>query len=240
MESNNGLKGKVVLITGPAGNLGSAVVDRFYKNSSSLVLLDYREDRLNNIFPQLGNSPDHLLISAIDLTDYSLVESAVTQAIDHFGRIDILIHTAGGFRMGEKVHEISEEAWDQLMDLNVRTLLNISKAVIPHMISKNAGKIVTIGARPALSGKAKMGSYSVAKTAVLRLTESMSAELKSQGININCILPGTIDTPGNRKAMPDADTSKWVSPDSLAEVIAFLSSEAAKDIHGAAIPVYGA
>lgn len=240
MESNFELNGKVVLITGPAGNLGSSVVDRFFTKGASLVLLDYREDRLNNIYPQLGNSPDHLLISAIDLTDYSLVESAVTKAIDQFGRIDILIHTAGGFRMGEKVHEISEESWDQLMDLNVRTLLNISKAVIPHMISKNAGKIVTIGARPSLSGKAKMGSYSVAKTAVLRLTESMSAELKSQGINVNCVLPGTIDTPGNRKAMPDADTSKWVSPDSLAEVIAFLSSEAAKDIHGAAIPVYGA
>ncbi len=240
MESNFELNGKVVLITGPAGNLGSSVVDRFFTKGASLVLLDYREDRLNNIYPQLGNSPDHLLISAIDLTDYSLVESAVTKAIDQFGRIDILIHTAGGFRMGEKVHEISEESWDQLMDLNVRTLLNISKAIIPYMISKNAGKIVTIGARPSLSGKAKMGSYSVAKTAVLRLTESMSAELKSQGINVNCVLPGTIDTPGNRKAMPDADTSKWVSPDSLAEVIAFLSSEAAKDIHGAAIPVYGA
>ena len=240
MESNFEFNGKVVLITGPAGNLGSAVVGSFISKGASLVLLDHREDRLNNIFPQLGNSPDHLLISAIDLTEYSLVESAVTQAIEHFGQIDILIHTAGGFRMGEKVHEISEESWDQLMSLNVRTLLNISKAVIPHMISKNAGKIVTIGARPALSGKAKMGSYSAAKTAVLRLTESMSAELKSQGINVNCVLPGTINTPDNRKAMPDADTSKWVSLDSLAEVIIFLSSKAAKDIHGAAIPVYGA
>ena len=126
------------------------------------------------------------------------------------------------------------------MDLNVRTLLNISKAVVPHMLEKKTGKIISIGARHALSGKARMGSYSASKSAVLRLTESMAAELKSQGINVNCVLPGTIDTPENRKAMPDADTSKWVSPDSLAGIILFLTSDAARDINGAAIPVYGA
>lgn len=236
LEFNN----KVVLITGPAGNLGSAVVDGFLTQGASLVLLDNREDRINSRYPQLSNSPDHLLLTSIDLTDSSQVVAAVNQAVDHFNRIDILIHTAGGFRMGEKVHETTEATWQGMMDLNVKTMLNISKAVIPHMLKEKTGKIITIGARPALSGKAKMGSYSVAKSAVLRLTESISAELKSQGINANCVLPGTIDTPENRKSMPGADTSKWVSPDSLAGVIQFLVSEAARDIHGAAIPVYGA
>lgn len=233
-------KDKVVLITGPAGNLGSAVVKRFTAEGSSLVLLDHHEDRLNNLYTQLENSPDHLLISSIDLTDALKVSSAVSKAVDHFGRIDILVHTAGGFRMGEKVHETTDKTWDVMMDLNVRTLLNISKAVVPFMLEKKSGKIISIGARNALSGKARMGSYSASKSAVLRLTESMAAELKSQGINVNCVLPGTIDTPENRKAMPDADTSKWVSPDSLAGIILFLTSDAARDINGAAIPVYGA
>ncbi len=237
MVSN--FKGKVVLITGPAGNLGSALVKRFTAEGSSLILLDHREDRLKNLYPLLENTPDHLLISSIDLTDASTVSSAVSKGVDHFGRIDILIHTAGGFRMGEKVHETTEKTWDVMMDLNVRTLLNITRAVVPPMLENKSGKIVSIGARPALSGKARMGSYSAAKSAVLRLTESMSAELKSQGINVNCVLPGTIDTPENRKAIPDADTSRWVSPDSLAEVILFLASDGARDIHGAAIPVYG-
>jgi NADP-dependent 3-hydroxy acid dehydrogenase YdfG len=168
-------KGKVVLITGPAGNLGSAVVKGFTAEGSSLILLDNHEDRLKNLYPQLENSPDHLLISSVDLTDPSKVSSAVSKAVDHFGRIDILVHTAGGFRMGEKVHETTDKTWDVMVDLNVRTLLNISRAVVPPMLEKNSGKIISIGARPALSGKARRGSYSAAKSAVLRLTESMAA-----------------------------------------------------------------
>ncbi len=231
---------KIALITGPAGNLGSAVVELFAAEEVSLILLDRHQDRLRNIYPLFENSKDHLLISSVDLTDASMVITAVQKAVDHFGRIDILVHTAGGFKMGEKVHETSGKTWDGMMNLNVRTLLNVTNAVVPLMLKHKNGKIITIGARPALAGKARMGSYSAAKTAVLRLTESMSAELKSQGINVNCVLPGTIDTPANREAMPDADSSKWVAPHSLAEVILFLSSEAARDIHGAAIPVYGA
>ncbi|MCJ7715283.1 MAG: SDR family oxidoreductase [Anaerolineales bacterium] len=238
MDSKNNKN--VVLITGPAGNLGSAVVERYIAEGACLVLVDHHPDRLRNIYPLLDNSKDHLLISSVDLTDSATVKTAVQKAVDHFGQIDILVHTAGGFKMGEKVHETTAKTWDGMMDLNVRTLLNISNAVVPQMVEQQNGKIITIGARPALAGKARMGAYSAAKAAVLRLTESMSAELKTQGINVNCVLPGTIDTPDNRSAMPDADHSKWVSPDSLAEVIIFLSSKAAIDIHGAAIPVYGA
>ncbi len=231
---------KVILVTGPAGNLGSAVVRKFQTENASLILLDHHPERVLKLYPELAGSPDHLLISGVDLRDYSLVDSAVSQALKKFNRIDCLIHTAGGFRMGEQVHQITPENWDFLMDINVKTLLNISKAVIPQMIKQNYGKVITIGARPALAGKARMGSYSAAKGAVLRLTESMAAELKSKGINVNCVLPGTIDTPENRQSMPDADRSGWVAPESLAEVISFLCSQSADDIHGAAIPVYGA
>lgn len=233
-------KQQVVLVTGPTGNLGSAVIDRFLLDQPHLILLDRHPDRLSGLYPELASSTDHKFIAGVDLTDGEAVQRAVDEGAKTFGCIDCLIHTAGGFEMGESVAEISADSWDFLMNLNVKTTLNISRAVIPYMVTQKAGKIVTIGARPAFQGKARMGAYSAAKAAVLRLTESMSAELKGQGINVNCLIPGTIDTPQNRQAMPAADTTRWVSPDSLAGVIHFLCSEAARDIHGAAIPVYGA
>jgi NAD(P)-dependent dehydrogenase (short-subunit alcohol dehydrogenase family) len=234
------LAGKVVLVTGSAGNLGSAVIRRFLSVGSHLLLLDRQPDRLPKIFPDLASSPEHYLANSVDLTVYSDVEMAVHEGLEKLGKIDCLIHTAGGFQMGEKVPDIEDDSWQQMLQINITSFLNISKAVIPPMATRQSGKVVTIGARPALAGKARMGAYSASKAGLLRLTESLSREYKKSGINVNCILPGTIDTPQNREAMPGADSSNWVSPDSLAEVILFLCSSAARDIHGAAIPVYGA
>jgi len=107
------------------------------------------------------------------------------------------------------------------------------------MLDQGSGKIIHTAARPGLEGAAGASAYSASKSAVIRLVESASAEVKQRGINVNCILPGTIDTPDNREAMPDADFSQWVNPESLADVILFLASDASRDIHGAAIPVYG-
>jgi NAD(P)-dependent dehydrogenase (short-subunit alcohol dehydrogenase family) len=145
----------------------------------------------------------------------------------------------GGFTMGDPVHKTAAETWHGMLDLNAGTLLNAVRAVVPAMIAQKSGRIITIGARPSWEGKPNMGAYSAAKAAVLRLTESMAAELKSKGITANCLIPGTIDTPENRQAMPDADTANWVQPSSLAEVILFLASDQAGDIRGAAVPVYG-
>jgi NAD(P)-dependent dehydrogenase (short-subunit alcohol dehydrogenase family) len=229
----------IVLITGPVGNLGSAVIQEFLPEDPHFILIDRTPDQLMDRFPDLASSSDHLLIPGVDLLDRQAVENAVNQGITSFGKIDCLIHTVGGFQMGETVGEISDDYWEFLMDLNVKTTLNITRAVIPHMIERNHGKIITIGARPAFQGKAKMGAYSASKAAVVRLTETISAELKMLGINVNSVIPGTIDTPQNRLALPKADHSRWVSPESLAGVIRFLCSSAARDIHGAAIPVYG-
>ena len=240
MQFKNDSNYQVVLITGPTGNLGAAVVQKFLAEGARLLLLDRAADRLTTTYPLLEEKPDHLLIPGVDLTDTAQVDSAIQLGKKTLGQIDCLVHTAGGFQMGEKVHEISMESWDHLMNLNLKTLLNITRAVIPTMIQQKKGKVVTIGARPALSGKARMGAYSVTKAGVVRLTEAMAAELKTEGINVNCVIPGTIDTPQNRQAMPNADRSRWITPDSLAEVIYFLCSQGAKDIHGAAIPVYGA
>jgi len=219
MHSTNQLPRKVILVTGPAGNLGTAVTKRFSKEPVSLVLVDRHPDRIRELYPELEASQDHLLHSNVDLTDPMAIQSAVDAALETFGHIDCLVHTTGGFKMGEQVHQISPENWEQMMDLNVKTLLNTTKAIIPAMIDQKSGIIITIGARPSLEGKKKMGSYSAAKAAVLRLTESIAAEGTSTGLRARCIIPGTIDTPDNRQAMPKADKSKWVKPEKIANTI---------------------
>jgi NAD(P)-dependent dehydrogenase (short-subunit alcohol dehydrogenase family) len=141
--------------------------------------------------------------------------------------------------MGEAVHETSDETWDFLFDLNARSLLHMSAAVVPAMIDQGGGKVVNVGAYAAQKGAARMGAYGAAKSVVIRLTESMSAELRDHNVNVNCVLPTVLDTPENRAAMPDADPSRWVAPADLAQVILFLASRRARAVHGAIVPVTG-
>ena len=141
--------------------------------------------------------------------------------------------------MGESVHDTSSDIWELMNDLNVKTLINSAAAVIPGMIARGSGKIVAIGANAALRGVPGMGSYCASKSTVMRLTESMSGELREKSINVNCVMPSIIDTPTNRDAMPDADPTLWVSTDDLATVIMFLCSKEARAIHGALVPVVG-
>jgi NAD(P)-dependent dehydrogenase (short-subunit alcohol dehydrogenase family) len=229
----------VVMVTGAAGNLGAAVARAFQLTGAKLVLVDRAPDRLPRLFPDLIDSPHHFLATSVDLTDADAVETMVDDTAKRFGRVDVLVNTAGGFRAGTPVHETPLETWDFMLNLNARTLFIASRAVIPHMLQQGSGRIVNVAARAALKGGAKMAAYSLSKSAVVRLTESMAAELKKDGINVNCVLPGTIDTPQNRQAMPNADHSRWVKPEAIADVILFLASDDARAVQGAAIPVYG-
>lgn len=227
---------RVVVITGAAGNLGRAVAAAFAAEAARLVLVDRDEGALQRAYP--GSDGEQLLAPA-DLLVRPSVQAMAARAVERFGRIDALCNLAGGFRMGEAVHETSDETWSRMMDLNVRTLLNAVAAVVPHMLARGSGAIVNVGAGAALRGGAHMGAYAASKSAVIRLTESQSAELRGSGINVNCVLPSIIDTPENRQAMPDADPSKWVAPDDLASVIRFLASPGVRAVHGAALPVSG-
>ncbi len=137
------------------------------------------------------------------------------------------------------MHGTSDEDWNFLFDINVRTMLHAVRAVVPRMVEGGGGKIITVGAHAALKGVAQMGTYCAAKSAVIRLTEAMAAELRENKINVNCVLPSIIDTPENRTAMPNADPTRWVAPEVLASTMVFLASEEAAAIHGAAIPVTG-
>jgi NAD(P)-dependent dehydrogenase (short-subunit alcohol dehydrogenase family) len=230
---------QVVMVGGAAGNLGRAVAQAFHAAGASLVLLDRSSDRLPGLFPELADSSEHLFIGSVDAMDADSVGQAVRTAQELHGRIDILANTIGGYRAGTPVHETPLRTLDFLLDLNARTAFTLSKAVVPMMLEQGSGKIVHTAARAALAGGAKSAAYSISKSAVVRLVESMAAELKHQGINVNCVLPGTIDTPQNREAMPSADHGRWVPPEAIADVVLFLASDAARAVNGAAIPVYG-
>lgn len=230
---------QVAMITGASGNLGGAAAWAFRAVGAKLVLVDRHEEVLESLFPDLVNDSDCLLSGCADLTDPDEVSPVVQAAVGHFGRIDILVNTVGGYRAGTPIYETSLDTWDFMINLNARSVFITTQCVLPFMIRQERGKIIHLAARPGLAGRANMSAYSASKAAVIRLTESAAAEVKDKGVNVNCILPGTIDTPANREATPAADFGKWVKPASLAEVILFLSSESARDIHGAAIPVYG-
>ncbi len=231
------LTNKVVLITGAAGNLGRAAAQAFWAAGAQLALADRNVEALTEAFAAWRGA--RCLLAEVDLFQETAVAQLVEQVIQQFGRIDVLVNVAGGFTMGPPVHETSTDTWEFMLNLNARSVFFMSRAVIPHMLAQGSGKIVNVAARAALEGKAKMAPYVVSKSAVIRLTESMAAELKDAGINVNCILPGTIDTPQNRAEMPKADFSKWVAPEALADVILFLASDAARAVTGAAVPVYG-
>ena len=232
MASNS----RTIVITGAAGNLGMAVAHVFANEGAQLVLLD-RAPIGEAALVKLA--PAQCLPIALDLCDAAQVAAAVEQALARFGRIDVLCNLTGGFAMGDAVHDIGDSTWDFLHDMNVRTLRNTSRAVVPQMLRQGGGKIVNVGAYSAQRGLAHMGAYTAAKSEVLRLTEAMAAELRAKNINVNCVLPSILDTPQNRTDMPDADPARWVSPHDLAQVIAFLASDAARAIHGAAVPVTG-
>jgi len=229
---------KVILITGAAGNLGEATARAFYNAGASLALVDNREDRLPQVFNDL-DSVRVFFIGGVDVTNETAVAGMATKAMKKYDRIDVLCNIAGGFKMGTAVQETPLSDWEFMLNLNAKSVFLVSRAIIPHMLAQGSGHIVSVAARAGLEGKAKMAPYIVSKSAVIRLTESMAAELKDAGITANCILPGTIDTPQNRAAMPKADFSKWVAPEALADVMLFLASDAARAVTGAAVPVYG-
>jgi NAD(P)-dependent dehydrogenase (short-subunit alcohol dehydrogenase family) len=232
----SGLEGRVVLVTGAAGALGRAVVEAFARAGAKCAALDIDQARLREAF---GADTVNSMTLAADLRDGAAIEGAVKKVTGAWGRIDALCNIAGGFQMGPPVHETTDAMWTHMMDLNAGSVLRVARAVVPVMLKQGGGKIVNIGAMGGVTGRPNMTAYSASKSAVIRLTEGMSAELRDKGVNVNCVLPSIIDTPANRADMPKANFAKWVAPAALADVIVFLASDAARAVHGAALPVVG-
>lgn len=231
-------RNKVVVITGAAGNLGRAVATAFAGLDARLALLDLNEQTLDAMIGDLPAGTDARGYP-INLLESSSVNEVMGRIAADLGGIDVLANIAGGFVMGPLTQDTEDKDWDFMMNLNARSVFYATRAAIPSMLDNEGGRIVNVSARAALSGRSRMGPYCASKAAVKTLTESLAAEYRFDNINVNCILPGTIDTPQNRESMPDANFSHWVPPAALADVVVFLASDAARCVTGAAVPVYG-
>ena len=215
-----------IVITGAAGTLGQATARIAKEKGAHTIGLDLVD---------VDSLPHIDSYYQVDL----LNRASTAACIDGIGKFDALMNIAGGFAMGLDVSEPSDEQWDWMFQINVQTLRNVMISAVPILKAQGRGKIVNVGALGALSGAGAMSAYCCAKSSVMRLTESLSEELKKDGINVNAVLPSIIDTPPNREAMPDADFNEWVAPHKLAQVICFLASDEASAVHGALLPVKG-
>src|SRR5436305_6454939 len=224
------MHGKTVIVTGASGALGKVVAAAALARGARVAGLDFAGSAA-------ANTADHIELGGVDLSDPAQASRAVEAVVARFGRLDVLINIAGAFSF-ETVAGGDSKTWQRLFAINLLTALHASRAAIPHLAASPAGRIVNIGAIGALQAGSGMGPYAASKAAVHRLTEALAAELKGK-VTVNAVLPSTIDTPANRNAMPNADFSKWVTAQELANVILFLASDEAAAVTGALIPVSG-
>ncbi|MBZ0299372.1 MAG: SDR family NAD(P)-dependent oxidoreductase [Anaerolineae bacterium] len=226
------MTGKVVMITGATGGLGSGVVQRFREAGASLALVARSAEEASALVSGAFGV-------GADVTDPASVQAAVDQIAAHYGRIDALVHTVGGYA-SSKTTDVDLAVWDKMMNLNARSVLVTAGTVANFMLKQQmSGSIVVVLARNALDGTKNHAAYSASKAAAQRILQSLSKELIDQGIRVNGVIPGTIDTPANRESTPNADFSRWVTPAQIAEVILFLTSEASSPINGDSLTVYG-
>jgi NAD(P)-dependent dehydrogenase (short-subunit alcohol dehydrogenase family) len=219
----------VVLITGANGGLGGAVVQGFLDSGATAIF------GVGGAWK--GDGPQDARLHRIDAD--LLRDSECRRVVDAAGPVDAMIHLLGGFAGGKPVSETADDVWDRMMNLNLRAAFQMFRAVLPAMTKASRGRIVAVGSRAAIEPMANFAAYSVSKAALVALIKSMALELKDTGVTANAVLPSVIDTPANRAAMPKADFSKWVRPESIARLLVWLASEAASDVTGAAIPIYG-
>lgn len=235
------LQGKIAIVTGATGGLGRVVAKRLVEKGVAVVTLYRADDKFSELIASLGELGSRLTGVKGDITSEQDVRELVQAAIERHGRVDMLLNIVGGYVGGTDVAETEEKEWDYMMSLNLKSAFLCCKTIIPHMISQNYGKIVNISTRTAVERgrRSRSGAYAVAKMGVIVLTETLSEELRKYNINVNCVLPGTINTPENRAKNPKADYSRWTDPGDIADAIVFLVSDAANVTSGASIPVYG-
>jgi len=223
---------KTALVTGADGGLGVHVTKALLDAGFLVAGLAPKIKQSDFDDPRFTALPARL-------DSLEAAKRSADAVITKFGKIDVLAHLVGGFAGGPSVAETDDATFRRMFEMNVDSAFHILRAVLPNMQKAGNGRIIAIGSRAAESPGAGVGAYSASKAALVSLIRTVAVENKDSGITANVILPGTIDTPANRKAMPKADTSHWVQPGAIASLILWLASDAAKDVTGAAIPVYG-
>ncbi len=232
------MKDRVIMVTGASGNLGSAVVDVLAASCAGIVRVDFTDAGVEDLTPASGGRAGVLTLGGIDTSKPEMCQMVVDKCLTAFGRLDGLVNTVGGFGVGP-VDNDGLALWEKFMGMNAKTAYCINAAVLGPMQAAGYGRIVNIAAAPGLKAGARQAAYAASKAAVMRLTEAIAAENRKHGISANCILPGTIDTPQNRQAMPDANTDSWVTPEEIARLIAFLVSPEGGVVTGGALPATG-
>lgn len=223
------MSGRNIIVTGGFGALGRVVAAAFAAQGDRVARVDFATSAPDTIDGGID-------LTGIDLTDDAAVAKTISDVTAALGGIDVLVNIAGGFTW-ETLQDGTLSSWDKMFAMNLRTNTTITKAVLPALLKSTAGRIINIGAGAAIQAAAGMGAYAASKAGVHRLTEALANELADSNVTVNAILPSIIDTPTNRNDMPDADTSKWVTPQAIADVILFLASPAGRSISGALIPV---
>jgi len=226
------MKGKVVLVTGASGGLGTYVTQAFLDMGATVIGTSRKIQQSDFASANFTAIPG-------EISSQAGAKALVETILARFGRLDVLAHTVGGFAGGQPVADTDDGAFQHMFDLNVNSFFHILRASIPALRRTGNGRIVAIGSRAAVEPGAGVGAYAASKAAMVSLVKTVAAENRDAGVTANVILPGTMDTPANRSAMPDADFSKWVQPANVASLVVWLASDAAKDVNGAAIPVYG-
>jgi NAD(P)-dependent dehydrogenase (short-subunit alcohol dehydrogenase family) len=233
---------KVALITGGTGGLGRAVTLAFLHEGASVIATYIKKDEADALKDAVGASA-HLELLPLDATDEAACRNLVDGITARYGRLDVLVNTIGGYAGGKPLWETDTRTWQLMLNLNLNAGYALARAVVPAMLKQGRGAIVNIAAKAAFDHAAGAAAYAASKSAALALFDCLAQDLKNdlkgKGVRVNSVLPSIIDTEANRKAMPDADFSRWPKPEEIARVILFLCSDDAKLVHGAALPVYG-
>ena len=218
-----------VIVTGGFGALGQAVAAAFAAQGDKVARVDFADSAPSALDGALD-------IGGVDLTDAAATQAALDKVVSANGGIDVLVNIAGGFAW-ETLEDGSIDTWAKMQSMNLMTAATITKLALPQLKQSSEGRIVNIGAGAAVKAGMGMGAYAASKSGVHRLTEALAEELAGSSVTVNAVLPRIIDTPTNRKDMPDADFSEWVKPEAIASVILFLASSASGAVTGGLIPV---
>ena len=226
------MKDKVVFITGANGGLGTSVTNVFLRRGARVVGASLRIKAAD--FPQ-----PNFEAMTLDFSEREEIKRGVAEIVGRYGRLDVLVHVLGGFAGGPSVAETTDEMWEQMQNINLTAAFQVFRETIPQLRKSSSGRLIAIGSLTAAQAHANLGAYVTFKAALAMLVQTVALENADAGLTANVILPGTMDTPANRKSMPGADFSKWAKTEDVADLVLSLAEEQARHLTGLAIPIEG-